>query len=288
MKRNDMMSAGEEVRAIAHSARNGNDELPFTILQTRRTTLRYTLLGLPFVRLPMAVARELPSSLVVQRYKTETKLETSLSLIGRVRYGRAARAIETVQAFKTRTAVEQSNLLRRITQTRKITTGVLRLLVPKNDALRGLRKRLGELRAHSLARSEVFIYLSDVHDHTLGLINQLQIGETQLGDMHHAYLNSLSIYNRRIRQSLDHKIINLVTITTVVMMLVFITSLFSFNFPVPTNKVSDDSDEEQQPIFWWFGIIIALQAVAGTAIVVWRAGMLRQSQKRLNRMRAAR
>lgn len=271
----------EEVHAIAHSARGGKDNLPFTILRTKRTKLQYVLRGLPLIHLPLSVAARLPANFVVQTYTTKTKIETSLSLIDRVRYGRGAKELNNLQAFKSRTALEQSDLLRRITQTRKIATGILRLLHPKNDAVRGLRKRLGEMRANSLARTEVFIYLSDVHDHIIALLSQLQSNEAHLSDLHHAYLESINIYNRRIRQHTDRKLITLATIATVVMTLVFIASLFSFNVNIPQNVHGG-------PDYWWFGIVIALQATAATIILVWRACMLKRAERKRKLRQAAR
>ncbi|KDN52991.1 hypothetical protein K437DRAFT_134711 [Tilletiaria anomala UBC 951] len=271
----------DEIRAITYSARNGHDDLPFTVLQTRRTKLRYALRWLNFIHLPLWLAERLPNVLIEQQYQTKIKTETSASLLDRVRYGTGKKALETPEAFKSRTALEQSNLLRRITQTRKIATGMLRLLAPKNDAVRGLRKRLTELRSASMARTEVSIYLGDVHDHIIALLAQLQINEAHLGDLHYSYLSSLTIYNRRIRQHADRKIITLATITLTIVTSVFITSLFSFNVKIPGNDLLG-------PDHWWFGIVIAIMCTNVLIILTWRWCLFKRAHRRLTLRRAAR
>lgn len=266
----------DEIRAISYSARNGNDDLPFTVIQTRRTKLRYAIRGLSIIHVPLWLAERLPRNMLEQQYETKIKTETSASLLDRVRYGRRSndKTFETPDAFKTRMAMEQSSLLKRITQTRKIANGMHRLLVSKNDAVHGLRKRLVELRRPSMARTEVSIYMGDVHDHIIALLAHLQLNETHLGDLHNSYLAAIQIYNRRIRQHTDRKLINLATISVTILAMVFVTSLFSVNINRPGN-------EKGSGVFYWFGIAICLMALSVTGILVYRAYIFRASARRL-------
>lgn len=111
------------------------------------------------------------------------------------------------------TAQIQSKMLRRMTNSRKIITGLSRVLAPKNDSVRGLRKRLLEARVPSLSRDEVSIYMGDVHDHIVTMLTLLYNSENRLSDTHHAYLALIGINNRRVRERTDETILLLVSVT---------------------------------------------------------------------------
>lgn len=138
-----------------------------------------------------------------------------------------------VTAFLSASALGQMTMLRRITDTRKIATGLMRLLSPKNDSIRGLRKRLVELRGRNTTQEEISIYMGDVHDHIVTFLTQLSSGEHRLGDIHLSYLTSIRINNHRVRNSTDEILVVLAIITVTVFMCVFFTSVFSLNVDLP-------------------------------------------------------
>lgn len=126
-------------------------------------------------------------------------------------------------------------MLRRITETRKITTGLSRLLVPKNDSVRGLQKRLVDLRGTSISQEEMSIYMGDVQDHIVTLLAQLGSSDNRLGDIHFSYLSSIRIMNNRVSHSTDEILIVLATITITIFIIVFVISIFSLNVHIPGN-----------------------------------------------------
>jgi len=107
----------------------------------------------------------------------------------------------------------QSKMLKRMTNSRKIITGLSRVLAPKNDSVRGLRKRLIEARIPSLSREEVSIYMGDVHDHIVTMLTLLYATENRLSDTHYNYLALIGINNRRVKQQTDQIILLLLSVT---------------------------------------------------------------------------
>lgn len=199
--------------------------------------------------------------------------------------------------FDTQAAADQSIMLHRIADTRKIVTGLSRLLAPKNDAVKGLRKRLSDMQqlqrreealrriganARSmLARTEVSMYMSDVHDHIISMLGQLNSGEGRLSEIHHTYLAQITIENRKFRQGADSAILTLGSVGTTVLIIVFITSVFSLNVARPGNQLESDRHA-------WFIGIVGVALLVPPMIYAYVRWLYKQSKSRTARRRAAR
>ncbi|KAJ8609266.1 hypothetical protein MRB53_039207 [Persea americana] len=87
---------------------------------------------------------------------------------------------------------EQSNMLRRIGACRKKVMGLLRLLGSKADVVKGFAKRCNE-QWDVAPRSEIGLYLGDIQDHIVTMVQNLNHYEKILSRSHSNYLAQISI-----------------------------------------------------------------------------------------------
>lgn len=271
------------------------------MLEVRRLKTIRAFRPLPVLRLGDRILNRLPNFLVKQKQiVTISRLpewEFKDTLEAEMRRTAAEIDEASNSVFDTQAAADQSIMLHRIADTRKIVTGLSRLLGPKNDAVKGLRKRLADMQqlqrrqearlriggnARSmLARTEVSMYMSDVHDHIISMLNQLNSGEGRLSEIHHTYLAQITIENRKFRQGADVAILTLASVATTVLIIVFITSIFSVNVNRPGNEL------ESKQHAWFIGIVGVGMCVP---FVLWTyvRWLYKESKNRTARRRAAR
>lgn len=271
------------------------------MLEVRRLKTVRALYLLPVLHLPDRLLDRLPRFFVKQKQKvTISRLpewEFKDSLEAEMRRTAAEIDEASNSIFDTQAAADQSIMLHRIADTRKIVTGLSRLLGPKNDAVKGLRKRLADMQQlqrrqeallriggnarNMLARTEVSMYMSDVHDHIISMLNQLNSGEGRLSEIHHTYLAQITIENQKFRHGADSAILLLATIGLSVFIAVFMTSIFSVNVNRPGNRL------ESKEYAWFIGI--ALTAVVVPMVVYAYVKYLWKMSKRgVAKRRAAR
>lgn len=271
------------------------------MLEVRRLKTVRAFRPLPVLHLGDRILDHLPHFMVKQKQKvTISRLpewEFKDALEAEMRRTAAEIDEASNSVFDTQAAADQSIMLHRIADTRKIVTGLSRLLAPKNDAVKGLRKRLSDMQqlqrreealrriggnARSmLARTEVSMYMSDVHDHIISMLNQLNSGEGRLSEIHHTYLAQITIENRRFRQGADAAILTLASVGSTVFIIVFITSIFSLNVARPGNQLESNQHA------WFIGIVGVSLCVP--FVLYWYVRMLyRQSKSKTARRRAAR
>ncbi|EPQ32343.1 uncharacterized protein PFL1_00539 [Pseudozyma flocculosa PF-1] len=287
-------------------------ERPPDMLETRRLKTLVVLRLFPFIRLPEALLDHLPWFLVKRRQQVTIARLPTWEFQDALEEEMRKTAAEIDEAggtvFDTQAAADQSSMLHRIADTRKIVTGLSRLLGPKNDAVKGLRKRLADLqqlqrmeerssrRGHPhpgrevgagsrtlMARTEVSMYMSDVHDHILTMLNQLGAGEGRLSEIHFSYLSRIDNENRKFRQGTDGVILVLATVTVAVLCMQFTTSLFSINVKVPHNR----RDTPGGPYWWYMGIVLFLCCIPPSVYSYVRF-LYRQSKRKLANKKAAR
>uniref|UniRef100_V5GV66 Uncharacterized protein n=1 Tax=Kalmanozyma brasiliensis (strain GHG001) TaxID=1365824 RepID=V5GV66_KALBG len=269
------------------------------MLEVRRLKTIRALRPLPILPLGDGILNRLPDFLVKQKQKvTISRLpewEFKDTLEAEMRRTAAEIDEASNSVFDTQAAADQSIMLHRIADTRKIVTGLSRLLGPKNDAVKGLRKRLADMQQlqrreealiggnsrSTLARTEVSMYMSDVHDHIISMLNQLNSGEGRLSEIHHTYLAQITIENRKFRQGADTAILTLASVATTVLIIVFITSIFSLNVARPGNELESDQHA------WFGGIVFVAVCVP---FVLWRyvKWLYKESKSRVARVKAAR
>jgi Mg2+ and Co2+ transporter CorA len=260
--------------------------LPMTL--TNETIRVNVFRPLPRLEVGRTLKRYLPSFLLDKRLKVVRYRSMELSASHesarqqqRNFFRRIVRRKKYQTAFLSATAQKQNALLRRITEARKISTGLTRLLQPKNDSIRGFRKHLSELRAPGPAQEEISAYIGDVHDHVVTLLGLMTSDENRLGDIHSSYLASIRLANNRAHHKTDTALITLIAIGTTVMTTLFLTSLFSINALTPRDNFDGNT------FHWFIGIVVAccvIPCLIAARIWLW----MRQAERRADARKAAR
>lgn len=226
--------------------------LPVWVIHEKRQkdVLRFA----PFIPIPTVLVNALPPLLITKKefiYKEKVPDDSSPPRTGLQRmFGLGKHRAHQLTAFQSNSAQEQKVMLRRITETRKIVTGLSRLLTPKNDSVRGLRKRLVDLRSPSISTTEMSIYMGDVHDHIVTMLSLLSSDDHRLSDTHLSYLSVIRMTNSLTSHSKDEVLVFLATITITIVSTIFLCSLVSFNVHVPMNIHGSST-------YHWFGGIVA-------------------------------
>ncbi|WVR06776.1 hypothetical protein IAU60_003811 [Kwoniella sp. DSM 27419] len=163
---------------------------------------------------------------------------------------------------------DRSTMLKRITDMRRLVTGLTRLLGAKGAVIGRLRKRAREEGVTMEA------YIGDVEDHILLLQTSLYHYEYILSHCQPAYLSHLNVSFSFARGGTDKAILALSTVTISVLPMQFVISLFSQNVRVPSNGISSDDHTEEdgsEPPFGYFaGIVVGIFFVACAMLAIIR------------------
>ncbi|KAF9873131.1 putative CorA family metal ion transporter [Colletotrichum karsti] len=147
-----------------------------------------------------------------------------------------ADAIED-QVFITRPEDNQL-FLRRIGLTRKNVMSLMRLLGGKADVLRAFTKRCTE-DYDVTPRMDIALYLSDIQDHAVTMMNSLIHFDTMLSRSHSNYLAQLSIDNIDMGNRTNEFLSRVTVIATVIVPLNVVCGLFGMNVKVPWGDVEN-------------------------------------------------
>ncbi|KAK8864684.1 hypothetical protein IAR55_001936 [Kwoniella newhampshirensis] len=164
---------------------------------------------------------------------------------------------------------DRSTMLKRITDMRRLVTGLTRLLGAKGAVINRLRKRAME------EAGTVEAYIGDVEDHILLLQTSLYHYEYILGHCQPAYLSHLNVSFSYARGGTDQAILALSVVAFSVLPMQFILGLFSMNVHVPQNGVAgshlhEEPDGSQSPFGYFGGIVIAIFLVACGMVMIIR------------------
>ncbi|ORY97503.1 hypothetical protein BCR43DRAFT_438092 [Syncephalastrum racemosum] len=131
---------------------------------------------------------------------------------------------------------EQSDMLRRIGYCRKRMMGLLRLLVSKADVVKTIVKR-GEARAQDGDRpalsNEVALYLGDVQDHIITMLQSLNHYEKISSRSHSNYLAQISIEMTQTNNEINDVLSKLTALGSVLIPMNLVTGLWGMNVQVP-------------------------------------------------------
>ncbi|KAI9273854.1 hypothetical protein EDC94DRAFT_592944 [Helicostylum pulchrum] len=192
---------------------------------------------------------------------------------------------------------EQNDMLRRISSCRKTVMQLLRLLGPKADVVKSLIKRYEDkaketqynnmMMRESLSvngngisnvnvnsngndiyseqdeekvHHEVTLYLGDIQDHILTMLQNVSHYDLILGRAHRNYLGQISIELSQAGNTTNGVINRLTFFATVVVPLNLIGSLFGMNVHVP------GQDQNDLSFFFWIVMGMCLYVVAMVAI----------------------
>ncbi|KAI8272208.1 putative metal ion transporter [Colletotrichum sp. SAR 10_98] len=165
-----------------------------------------------------------------------------------------ADAIED-QVFITRPEDNQV-FLRRIGLTRKNVMSLMRLLGGKADVLRAFTKRCTE-DYDVTPRMDIALYLSDIQDHAVTMMNSLVHFDTMLSRSHSNYLAQLSIDNIDMGNRTNDFLSRVTVIATIIVPLNVVCGLFGMNVKVPWG-----GDENLNAFFGIMSGIILFAAIS--------------------------
>ncbi|EXK24910.1 hypothetical protein FOMG_18400 [Fusarium oxysporum f. sp. melonis 26406] len=141
---------------------------------------------------------------------------------------------------------DNQEFLRRIGVARKNITGLMRLLGGKVDVLRSFTKRCNE-NYEVTPRMDIALYLGDIQDHVVTMMNNLIHFEKMLSRSHSNYLAQLSIDSITQGNQTNESLTRVTVIATVLVPLVVVCGLFGMNVRVPW--------QDGNNLNAWFGIV---------------------------------
>ncbi|CAG8434199.1 1750_t:CDS:2 [Ambispora gerdemannii] len=154
---------------------------------------------------------------------------------------------------------EQSDMLRRIGHCRKKVMGLLRLLGNKADVMKGLIKRCNELRWDVVISNEIVLYLGDIQDHIITMVQNLNHYEKILSRSHSNYLAQISIEMTQANNQINDVLSRLTALGTILIPMNLVTGLWGMNVEVPGQPDGVGN------LSWFFSILtgIIIFAVIG-------------------------
>ncbi|KAI9281025.1 hypothetical protein BY458DRAFT_499355 [Sporodiniella umbellata] len=163
---------------------------------------------------------------------------------------------------------EQNDMLRRIGSSRKTVMQLIRLLGSKADVLRSLIKRYSEkdIRPTGLYQAkthhEVTLYLGDIQDHILTMLQNANHYDSILGRAHRNYLGQITIELSQAGNMTNEVINRLTFFATIIVPLNLIGGLFGMNVTVPGKSNTD--------LTWFFWIIMGMMVYVSVMMAIGR------------------
>ncbi|KAJ3178002.1 CorA metal ion transporter [Irineochytrium annulatum] len=139
---------------------------------------------------------------------------------------------------------EQSDMLRRIGHARKKVMSLMRLLITKADVIKAVIKRCGEKLAPG---SDTTLYLGDIQDHVITMVQNLNHFERILTNAHSNYLAQISIEITQSSNRTSVVVMRMTALASILIPLNVITGLWGMNVRVP----GQDDDT-----LMWFCVIV--------------------------------
>ncbi|KXN69805.1 Mg2+ transporter protein [Conidiobolus coronatus NRRL 28638] len=168
-------------------------------------------------------------------------------------------------------ANEQSDMLRRIGYARKKVTTLLRLLTSKPDVIKALTSRTEERigRARSSGGTDIKLYLGDIQDHLITMVQNLLHYEKVLARAHSNYLAQISIELTQVSNKTNDAVAKLTIIASVLLPMNVITGMWGMNVTVPGQSQDGDT------LAWFFGITASMVLIASLFFLYVKKYMLK-------------
>jgi Mg2+ and Co2+ transporters len=160
---------------------------------------------------------------------------------------------------------DMAQFLRKIGTARKNTMALMRLLGGKADVLRGFTKRCNE-NYKVTPRMDIGLYLGDIQDHVVTMMNNLAHFEKMLSRAHSNYLAQISI-DGIAQGTATNKVLSKITLlASIIVPLNVVTGLFGMNVNVPWRDV-----DSLTPFFAILGVMFGFVIIA--TYLTWRLKM---------------
>ncbi|KAK9326369.1 hypothetical protein V1517DRAFT_311567 [Lipomyces orientalis] len=161
---------------------------------------------------------------------------------------------ETSSIFSGRTNVkydvrDKGDMLRRIGECRKQVMSIMRLLGYKADVIKGFAKRCTE-QWEVAPRSEIGLYLGDIQDHIITMVQNLTHYEKLLSRSHSNYLAQINIEMTQVNNDTNDVLGRLTILGTIVLPMNIITGLWGMNVYVP--------GQDKEGLSWFYSITLGL------------------------------
>ncbi|KAL4784151.1 hypothetical protein BJX76DRAFT_233185 [Aspergillus varians] len=143
-------------------------------------------------------------------------------------------------------------VLQQIYKHRKEVLHIRQLLNDKSDVIRCFARHCDGFGASS---SQVTLYLSDIQDHVLTMMANLDAAEQMLSRGQSKYLSQLSFDSTRMRNQIMDALSRLTIIAGMIVPLQFVTGLFGMNVTVPAEN------SKSETLTAWFSILGVLLAL---------------------------
>lgn len=161
----------------------------------------------------------------------------------------------------------KGDMLRRIGECRKRAMSVMRLLGSKADVIRGFSKRFSENEAQRIAaaaegrllpaipnpltsRLEILMYMGDIQDHVVTMVQLLNHYEKLLARSHLNYLAQINIDMTKVNNDTNDVLGKLTILGTIVLPINVVTGLWGMNCIVPGQEVDS--------LQWFYGILVGI------------------------------
>ncbi|TID25537.1 hypothetical protein CANINC_002927 [Pichia inconspicua] len=144
---------------------------------------------------------------------------------------------------------KKGDMLKRIGDCRRRVMFMLRLLGFKADVIKGFSKRCNE-QWEVAPRSEIGLYLGDIQDHIVTMVQNLNHYEKLLARSHSNYLAQINIDMTKVNNDMNDILGKITVLGTIVLPLNIITGLWGMNCLVP----GQDRDDLQ----WFWGICLGM------------------------------
>ncbi|CAG8633498.1 246_t:CDS:2, partial [Acaulospora morrowiae] len=155
---------------------------------------------------------------------------------------------------------EQTDMLRRIGHCRKKVLGLLRLLGNKADVMKGLIKRCSDLKWDVVISNEIVLYMGDIQDHIITMVQNLNHYEMILSRSHSNYLAQISIEMTQANNQINDILSRLTALGTILIPMNLVTGLWGMNVQVP--------GQEAGGLTWFISILAGLLIFAIIGVVM--------------------
>ena len=144
----------------------------------------------------------------------------------------------------------KGDMLRRIGECRKRVMSVLRLLSSKADVIKGFSKRFNDVDTGNYQQLEIAMYLGDIQDHIVTMIQALNHYEKLLARFHLNYLAQINIDMTKVNNDTNDVLGKITILGTIVLPINVVTGLWGMNCLVP--------GQDYDGLLWFWCIVGAM------------------------------
>lgn len=151
----------------------------------------------------------------------------------------------------------KGDMLRRIGECRKRVMSVMRLLGSKADVIKGFSKRFSENDAPQArsgtrlaSRQEIVMYLGDIQDHIVTMVQLLNHYEKLLARSHLNYLAQINIDMTKVNNDTNDILGKVTILGTIVLPINVVTGLWGMNCIVP--------GQDHEGLWWFYWILFGI------------------------------